>query len=149
MFGLFYVAVVKYPNKLRDVDLPSDLWYLLEYFLSHALSIYLFLTAGSNPGFVDETETPKSRREKAKLFVGQYDEFKGVHDNETTGGDVDVEKTKSYEVLDQSVDGNPHGELRVTEGTQSFRDAPAPVVTSIEHIAKIELPKMRFCEYCS
>jgi len=148
MFGLFYVAVVKYPNKLRDVDLPSDLWYLIEYFLSHALSIYLFLTAGSNPGFVDETETPKSRREKAKLFVGQYDEFKGVH--ETTGGDVDVEKTasKSYEVLDQSGD-NPHGELKVTEGTQSFRNAPAPVVTSIEHIALIELPKKRFCEYCS
>ena len=147
MFALFYVAVVKYPNKLRDVALPSELWYLLEYIVSHALSIYLFLTAGRNPGFVDETETPNSRREKAKLFVGQYDEFKGVHDNETTGGDMPI-PTKSYEVLDQSAD-NPHGEIRVTESTQSFRDAPAPIVTSIEQIAKIELPKKRFCEYCS
>jgi hypothetical protein len=151
MFALFYVALVKYPNKLRDVELPGDVWYLIEYVLSHALSIYLFLTAGSNPGFVDETETPKSRREKAKLFVGQYDEFKGVHDNETTSGDCQVElpASKSYEVLDQSSDN--HGEIRVTEGTQSFRDATsaAPVVTSIEHIAKVELPKKRFCEYCS
>jgi len=32
------------------------------------------LTAGRNPGFLDENDTPKTRSDKAKLFVG-YDEF--------------------------------------------------------------------------
>lgn len=68
-----------YPNQLRN---PDSFLYPFIYYLIHALSIYLFLSAGRNPGFVDETETIQSRREKAKLFVnGQYDEFRDVKDS--------------------------------------------------------------------
>ena len=79
-FILFYVAVLVYPNslyfELSHFDF-NGFWFLT----LHILSIYLFLTAATNPGFVDETETAHTRREKAKLFVGQYDEFKGVDDD--------------------------------------------------------------------
>ena len=71
MFGLFYTAVVLYPNKLKQAD-PHSL-YPWVYLLIHAIAIYLFLVAGKNPGYVDETETPGSRKEKARVFVGQYD----------------------------------------------------------------------------
>ena len=67
MFALFYTAVIKYPNKLVQ---DRDVFSFIEIALCHIVAICLFLTAGTNPGFVDETETPKSRREKAKLFVG-------------------------------------------------------------------------------
>ncbi len=79
MYILFYFSLYKYPNQLRN---PESIAYMIIYYLIHATSIFLFLTAGRNPGFVDETETPQSRREKAKLFVnGQYDEFRDVKDS--------------------------------------------------------------------
>ena len=43
---------------LQKEDLGlSDLLYVVYYIGIHASAIYFFLTAGSNPGFVDETET--------------------------------------------------------------------------------------------
>lgn len=95
MFALFYFTVYYYPNALRtsilhtfgyhsqsfhDQNLKecSGVLYLLQYLIMIILSNYLFLSAGTNPGYVDETETAKSKREKAKLFVGDYDEFKNV-----------------------------------------------------------------------
>jgi hypothetical protein len=88
MFGLYYTAVVKYPNKLREAfteDLGSI--YPWMFVAIHLASIGLFLTAGRNPGYVDETETPQSRKEKTKMFVGQYDEFRNVtDDNESAAG---------------------------------------------------------------
>ena len=80
MFALFYVAVFKYPNHLRDANLSGEFPYVILYIMFQVVSIYLFLKTGENPGFVDATETPLSRREKSKLFVGHYDEFKDVHD---------------------------------------------------------------------
>jgi len=70
MFALFQFDALYYPNKLRTAFTDHSLFSLILYSTVHLLSIWLFLTAGSNPGFVDETETPNSRREKAKLFVG-------------------------------------------------------------------------------
>jgi len=90
MYILFYFSLYKYPNQLRN---PESIAYMLIYYLIHATSIFLFLTAGGNPGFVDETETPQSRREKAKLFInGQYDEFRDVKDST-----VDLESTTPSE----------------------------------------------------
>ena len=90
MYILFYFSVYKYPNQLTN---PDSLAFMITYYLIHALSIFLFLTAGRNPGFVDETETPQSRREKAKLFVnGQYDEFRDVKDST-----IDLESTTPSE----------------------------------------------------
>jgi hypothetical protein len=89
MYILFYFSVYKYPNHLRN---PESIVYMLIYYLIHLISIFLFLSAGRNPGFVDETETPQSRREKAKLFVnGQYDEFRDVKDSSST---IDLESNR-------------------------------------------------------
>jgi hypothetical protein len=89
MYILFYFSVYKYPNQLRN---PESIVYMLIYYLIHLISIFLFLSAGRNPGFVDETETPQSRREKAKLFVnGQYDEFRDVKDSSST---IDLESNR-------------------------------------------------------
>lgn len=70
MFALFQFAALYYPNKLKSAFHTNSVFYLALYYSVHLISLWLFLTAGSNPGFVDETETPNSRREKAKLFVG-------------------------------------------------------------------------------
>ena len=96
MFGLYYFTIFYYPNYLHDsiIDFSNHWFFVIFYLTFHFMSIYLFLTAGKNPGFVDATETPQSRREKAQLFVGQYDEFKGVTDSSVTGFD------KTYEGLD-------------------------------------------------
>jgi hypothetical protein len=132
MYILFYLSVIMYPNKLRD---SSTFLYPLIYSLIHGLSIFLFLSAGINPGFVDETETPESRREKAKLFVnGQYDEFRDVKDVESQRDTVDG--SDKYESV----------EMQTSVEIEGKKEA---VVKAIEYIAKIELPKKRFCEYCS
>ena len=94
-----------YPNHLRNLD---SFLYSFIYYLIHALSIFLFLSAGRNPGFVDETETPQSRREKAKLFVnGQYDEFRDVKDstvdiesNRETNQSEEKTSTQKYETVE-------------------------------------------------
>jgi len=41
---------------LQKEDLGlSDLFYILYYVAIHALAIYYFMTAGEDPGYVDET----------------------------------------------------------------------------------------------
>ncbi len=119
MFTLFYVSIYLYPNDLKaNLQKVLKIPHLLIFFIIQALSFWLFLRAGDNPGFVDETETPMSRREKAKLFVGQYDEFKGVEEaagassiisegDGTDGAETKAKKrlndtSKSYEVLDET-----------------------------------------------
>lgn len=77
---LFYLAVYKYPNDFSD-NLAEGAYISDSIFIAfQIISLYYFLTAGKNPGFVDETETQESREEKAKLFVG-YDEFKTVENS--------------------------------------------------------------------
>lgn len=82
-YGLFYGTCYLYPNNISKAIGKNELFFIVTFLGIHVVSIYLFLTAGKNPGFVDETETVLSRREKAKLFVG-YDEFKTVTDEVTT-----------------------------------------------------------------
>ena len=79
-----------YPNQLRD---PNSFLYPLIYFSIHLVAFYLFLAAGSNPGFVDETDTPESRKAKARMFVqNQYDEFRDVKDDIVScEGTIDLE----------------------------------------------------------
>lgn len=55
LYGLFYLAVVLYPN-----DLTSNLLYTLLYYLPiTVVATTLFVKAGENPGFVDETKEPE------------------------------------------------------------------------------------------
>lgn len=55
LYGLFYLAVVLYPN-----DLTSNLLYTLLYYLPITMvATTLFIKAGENPGFVDETKEPE------------------------------------------------------------------------------------------
>lgn len=160
MFALFYFTVLYYPNQLKEALLfsnsedfkISNILYLFTLFALHISSVWLFLVAGDNPGFVSETETPQSRREKAKLFVGHYDEFKGLEDME--GCEKKKHEEKSYEVLDSHTISSYDitlGDAKVAESTAELSSSQTNLqkVTSIEYIAKMELPKKRFCEYCS
>jgi len=86
MFGLYYLAAILYPNKLKLAFQDSFFtFYGWSFLLIHGVAIYLFLTAGRNPGYVDETETPQSRKEKARMFIGQYDEFRTVEGSDAAG----------------------------------------------------------------
>ena len=40
----------------------GDISYILYFFGIQAIAVYYFLTAGENPGFVDETESEESKR---------------------------------------------------------------------------------------
>lgn len=54
VYGLFYLACLLYPNELK-----SNLIYTLFYYLPiTSIAITLFIKAGNNPGFVDETKEP-------------------------------------------------------------------------------------------
>ena len=63
------------------------------------------------------------------MFVGYYDEFRTIEDNEKA--------SQSYEEIDL------HG-----KETDTSKELVEPV-KAIEYIHKMELPKKRFCEYCS
>ena len=70
-YGLYYLALLVYKNPMRDIlffqkeDMGlSDLLYVIYYAGIHGLAIYYFLTAGENPGFVDETETESELRSR-------------------------------------------------------------------------------------
>jgi hypothetical protein len=73
-YVLYYVAVFIYPNDLALAFQEGAYIYLAFSVFIHFISIFFFLTAGSNPGYVSETETPKSKKEKAQMFV-RYDNF--------------------------------------------------------------------------
>ena len=61
LYGLFWLSCLLYPNPLRDALIMKDgysiksLLYVLYYCIVTGLSIHYFLTAGKNPGYVDET----------------------------------------------------------------------------------------------
>jgi membrane-bound acyltransferase YfiQ involved in biofilm formation len=80
MYALFYLSLGKYPNKFAEslTSIGSRYLYITIYITLHASSIYLFLTAAKNPGYVSEVDTVKSKQDKTKLFV-RYDEFNEVH----------------------------------------------------------------------
>ena len=56
MFGLFYITVGLYPNKLKDAILSLGHFFNLIYTLAvlgfQLVAIWYFLTAGIEPGFV-------------------------------------------------------------------------------------------------
>ena len=60
-YGLYYAALLWYKNPMRDILLLQkattlgDWLYVCYYIAMHALAIHFFLTAGDNPGFVEET----------------------------------------------------------------------------------------------
>jgi hypothetical protein len=90
MYLLFYLSVAFYPNKLSSSIQSSEIFYPICYFLIHSIAIYLFLVTGTNPGFVADTDTPQSIKEKARVFTGHYDEFSDV--GPTSSAAVDNEK---------------------------------------------------------
>ena len=61
MFALFYLCVALYPNKMRlaftnfSEGFLSNLCYLGYLMVIHLAAVWFFLTAGTNPGFVDVT----------------------------------------------------------------------------------------------
>jgi hypothetical protein len=88
MFTLFYFSIYYYPSKLKDSIFNDDYFYIATHIAFHIISFSLFLTAGKNPGFVDETDTVQSRKEKAKLFIG-YDNFYSIEDSSSSVADTD------------------------------------------------------------
>lgn len=94
MYTAFYIAVCYYPNQLRDAVVSGDLeslTYVVFYVGVQVVSVFYFLTAGRNPGFVDETETPESKKEKA-AHLGQLSVIGGapVEEDEESGPSVNL-----------------------------------------------------------
>mmetsp|Transcript_23884 Transcript_23884/g.23568 ORF Transcript_23884/g.23568 Transcript_23884/m.23568 type:complete len:85 (-) Transcript_23884:717-971(-) len=72
MYFLFYLSVILYPNKYTDSFhslSPSSCIYILTYLALHISSVYFFMTAGKNPGFLTETDTIQQKQDKTNLFV--------------------------------------------------------------------------------
>jgi hypothetical protein len=151
MFGLFYLSVYLYPNQLSESIMTFKI-YAGVFLGCHILAVYLFMTTGDNPGFVDATETQESKKAKAAhMFKGHYDSFKGI-DEENNGEMRGTEDKASIKTTYEELDSSMESEASVDKegGTRaSSVDSSHQPVKCIEYIAKIELPKKRFCEYCS
>ena len=81
LYVLFYFSLCLYQNDLRDAVLfveggiVANIVYILHYFGVSGAAIYYFMTAGENPGFVDETESEEAKRLKElKLRAQQTSE---------------------------------------------------------------------------
>lgn len=55
MYFCFFVAVFKYPNQFSQGFSEGAYFYMSSYIIMHIISVYYFVTAGDNPGWVDET----------------------------------------------------------------------------------------------
>ena len=66
----YYFTSFYYFSDLSVAVKNWDLSFLAFSFGLHIIAVILFFTAGKNPGFVKETDTPNSLKEKAKIFVG-------------------------------------------------------------------------------
>jgi hypothetical protein len=53
LYICFYLSVVLYPNKLKD-SLSTNGLYFIYFLVIHLLAAYYFLTAGQNPGFLEQ-----------------------------------------------------------------------------------------------
>lgn len=97
MYTAFYIAVCYYPNQLRDAVVAAaggdlySLTYVVFYIGNQVVAVFYFLTAGRNPGFVDETETAESKREKA-AHLGKLSVIGGapVEEDEESGPSVNL-----------------------------------------------------------
>lgn len=70
MFGLFFAASAFYANPLKEAfssPLSHMLW-LTSYLAIFAASVFLFLTAGQNPGFLKDTMTEEERKAAARAL---------------------------------------------------------------------------------
>ena len=63
-YGLYYLSLLVYKNPMRDILFLqkdqlcySDFLYVVYYIAVHSLAIHYFLTAGNQPGVVDEVDT--------------------------------------------------------------------------------------------
>ena len=56
--------------------------------------MYFFLVAGNNPGFLDCTDTPESRKRKAQLFVTS-DEFANINQTDEESNRISVVSSDS------------------------------------------------------
>ena len=74
-YGLYYVTLIVYKNPLRDIILFQvdfsfvNLLYVVYYIGVHGLAIYYFMTAGGEPGFVDETISESDRKSTEMMQV--------------------------------------------------------------------------------
>ena len=92
-FRDFYLSLLLYKNPLRDIIflqkdpiVVGDIVWLVYYIGIHYTAIHYFLTAGANPGFLDETETPKERELRHSLMGGS-----GRREAVDSDGDADEE----------------------------------------------------------
>lgn len=56
MYFGFYVSVVMYPNLLKDYLKNGDYFWFFFYLALHSASVFYFLTAARNPGYLVSDE---------------------------------------------------------------------------------------------
>eukprot|EP00347_Sterkiella_histriomuscorum_P007772 403347617 len=173
-YTLFYGSCFIYPNDLYDYFKSWDIFNILFFIGLHLVSIYFFLFSYINPGYLDETETEFSRKQKAKLFVG-YDDFKTVAETDVeaiqdsfsktndpnSNNDLENNNNSAYindnnmSVLSDDNARNKHSRsfdkmaLHDTKDSSRSIESSNQHISSLEHIARIELPLKKFCEYCN
>mmetsp|Transcript_39348 Transcript_39348/g.60149 ORF Transcript_39348/g.60149 Transcript_39348/m.60149 type:complete len:81 (+) Transcript_39348:77-319(+) len=79
MYFFFYLAIYKYPNPLSS-DWEEGSIFVFIYAATHIYTMYLFLTCGDNPGFVES--------DKDKLSDSADPETVEEEEEETTDGKV-------------------------------------------------------------
>ena len=97
LYGLFYLSCMLYQNKLRDAIMFVDgsfignITYVVYYFTISGAAIYYFMTAGKNPGFVDETISEVDK----KMFELKVKKEESVDSEDCETIDMGLETTES------------------------------------------------------
>ena len=170
LYILFYLSLCLYQNKLRDAFLFAEggiianIVYILYYFGVSGAAIYYFLTAGENPGFVDETETEDARRmRELKVKMTTSESSEDADDTINMGLDTSSpeiikdrqdlstslargSKLKSFLSL-RSASKETY-ETSDSEETQRKEEVKDPE-SGIEFVAKVDMPEKRFCQVCN
>ena len=166
LYGLFYLSVCLYNNKLRDAflmigdSLITNMIYVLYYFGISGAAIYYFLNAGKNPGFVDETESEDSKKRRELKLKMQASESSEEAD-ETIDIGLSTSQPEIVKEQDLSTTISRESKLKSFLSLRSFSkeqtageddaqetEAVDPE-SGIEFVPTVNLPAKRFCEACN
>ena len=174
MFGLFYVCVIMYPNKIKKTftdfsSAPaSNLCYIFYLISLQAVAVWYFLTAGENPGFVKLTKTDEELKEEARQISvmsaeqedrdpDDCDGFDSVQTSLAMGSALknmiemrSLPKQKEERREHQSNESNTSQlETQHDEESAGMISKPAPPVKAMGYSAPMVLPAKRFCLTCN
>ena len=153
MYIGFYVSVCMYPNTLSWYLKEKEYFWFCLYLVVHGLSMYFFLFARSNPGWV-EPDMPSDFLENQNLnntdgsnegnLFGSKSKDSGANEGEGESGielnDIEMRGGRDDSVL---LKNDKISHLRVENRSSTLSSQP-----SFENIREVEFKDNRGCDIC-